>query len=94
MNDENKKEQNENLERMDYPPSEDIYNQQERISTDSEEAPDYLHDAPEEMQNNLDVPGSELDNEQQKIGSEDEENNYWSLGGNNHADLETPEDIN
>jgi len=28
----------------------------------------------------LDVPGSELDDEQEKIGSEDEENNYYSLG--------------
>ncbi len=29
----------------------------------------------------LDVPGSELDDEQEDIGSEDEENNYYSLGG-------------
>jgi hypothetical protein len=28
----------------------------------------------------LDVPGSELDNQQESIGSEDEENNYYSLG--------------
>ena len=36
----------------------------------------------------LDVPGSELDNQQENIGSEDEENNYYSLGGDNHNDLE------
>jgi hypothetical protein len=36
----------------------------------------------------LDVPGSELDNQQENIGSEDEENNYYSLGGDNHIDLE------
>lgn len=36
----------------------------------------------------LDVPGSELDNEQENIGSEDEENNYYSIGGDNHIDLE------
>jgi hypothetical protein len=36
----------------------------------------------------LDIPGSELDDEQEKIGSEDEENNYYSLGGDNHNDLE------
>ncbi len=36
----------------------------------------------------LDVPGSELDDAQEKIGSEDEENNYYSLGGDNHTDLE------
>ena len=36
----------------------------------------------------LDVPGSELDDEQEDIGSEDEENNYYSLGGDDHNDLE------
>jgi len=36
----------------------------------------------------LDVPGSELDDQQESIGSEDEENNYYSLGGDNHDDLD------
>jgi len=36
----------------------------------------------------LDVPGSELDDAQEKIGSEDEENNYYSLGGDDHEDLD------
>jgi hypothetical protein len=36
----------------------------------------------------LDVPGSELDDEQERVGSEDEENDYYSLGGDNHEDLE------
>ena len=36
----------------------------------------------------LDVPGSELDDEQESVGGEDEENNYYSLGGDNHDDLE------
>jgi hypothetical protein len=36
----------------------------------------------------LDVPGSELDDQMEKIGSEDEENNYYSLGGDNHNDLD------
>ncbi|MFA5973383.1 MAG: hypothetical protein WC780_13620 [Lentimicrobiaceae bacterium] len=36
----------------------------------------------------LDVPGSELDDEMEKIGSEDEENNYYSLGGDDHNDLD------
>jgi hypothetical protein len=34
----------------------------------------------------LDVPGSELDDASEKIGEEDEENNYYSLGGDNHDD--------
>jgi hypothetical protein len=36
--------------------------------------------------NDLDVPGSELDDENEIIGSEDEENNYYSLGGDDHDD--------
>lgn len=32
----------------------------------------------------LDVPGAELDDKQERIGSEDEENNYYSLGGDKH----------
>lgn len=36
----------------------------------------------------LDIPGSELDDELELIGSEDEENNYYSLGGDDHNDLD------
>lgn len=36
----------------------------------------------------LDVPGSELDDQQESVGSEDEENNYYSIGGDNHNDLD------
>ena len=36
----------------------------------------------------LDVPGSELDDAQENVGSEDEENNYYSLGGDDHNDLD------
>jgi hypothetical protein len=36
----------------------------------------------------LDVPGSELDDEMENVGSEDEENNYYSIGGDDHEDLE------
>lgn len=39
----------------------------------------------------LDVPGSELDNSDENIGEEDEENNYYSLGGDDKENLE--EDI-
>lgn len=38
--------------------------------------------------NDLDVPGSELDDQQENIGSEDEENNYYSIGGDAHNDLD------
>ena len=36
----------------------------------------------------LDVPGSELDDKDEDIGNEDEENNYYSLGGDAHNNLE------
>jgi hypothetical protein len=37
-----------------------------------------------QSEKDLDIPGSELDDQQEDIGSEDEENNYYSLGGDNH----------
>jgi hypothetical protein len=36
----------------------------------------------------LDVPGSELDDPQENVGNEDEENNYYSLGGDGHTTLD------
>jgi hypothetical protein len=37
---------------------------------------------------NMDIPGSELDDDQEKIGNEDEENNFYSLGGDGHTSLD------
>ena len=36
----------------------------------------------------LDMPGTELDDANESIGEEDEENNYYSLGGDRHENLE------
>lgn len=36
----------------------------------------------------LDVPGSAADEAKENSGSEDEENNYYSLGGDDHNDLD------
>ena len=36
----------------------------------------------------IDVPGSELDDAREAIGAEDEENNNYSIGGDRHEDLE------
>ncbi len=84
-----------------YPPSEDIYNQaKEEQDIDPEDIT--KNKAPNEkagtrnekdfkddrVGDDLDIPGSELDDEQEKVGSEDEENNYYSLGGDDHNDLE------
>jgi len=40
----------------------------------------------------LDIPGSELDDDQEMIGSEDEENNFYSIGGDDHNDLDEDRD--
>jgi hypothetical protein len=84
-----------------YPPSEDIYrNYKEESEIDPENIS--LQKEPNEEEGNwneknfkqdktgddLDVPGSEMDDEQENNGSEDEENNYYSIGGDNHIDLE------
>lgn len=89
----NLKEQNQKLEQMNYNSSEDIYNQDDKLSLDIDGNVENPNVETDDMEMNLDVPGSELDNSEEKIGSEDEENNYWSLGGENHEDLEQSEDI-
>ena len=38
----------------------------------------------EDINTDLDIPGSELDDDNEAIGEEDEENNYYSLGGDRH----------
>jgi len=42
----------------------------------------------EDLNTDLDIPGSELDDANEEIGEEDEENNYYSLGGDQHENLE------
>jgi hypothetical protein len=46
----------------------------------------------DESGNDLDVPGAELDDEQEAIGSEDEENNYYSIGGDDYNYLDDDRD--
>lgn len=45
-----------------------------------------VHD---DMNTDLDIPGTELDDDNEVIGEEDEENNYYSLGGDRHDDQES-----
>lgn len=84
-----------------YPKSEDIYQQFKEMSDLNPEdlsknkTPNEAADSSNEKTfkdvksgKDLDVPGSELDDLQESIGSEDEENNYYSLGGDNHNNLE------
>lgn len=84
---------------VNYPPGEDIYAMGKETELDPEDTSklksadyggkfnekDFLQD---KSGSDLDIPGSDLDDEQENIGSEDEENNGYSLGGDNHNDLE------
>jgi hypothetical protein len=84
----------------DYPVSDDIYSKYQKEADINPEDPTKIKESTLNVKigslghngdltgDNLDVPGSELDDEQEYIGSEDEENNYYSLGGEEHADLE------
>ncbi|MFT6872702.1 MAG: hypothetical protein ACJAVN_001713 [Roseivirga sp.] len=84
-----------------YPSSEDIYTKGKKEMNLNPENPSKSKVANEDNNafnekefkddmsgDDLDVPGSELDDQQESVGSEDEENNYYSLGGDNHNDLE------
>jgi len=86
-----------------YPASEDIYNKfhkefdidpenlskkKEIIKIDKVEKPNEKGFKDDKSGTDLDIPGSELDDEQENIGSEDEENNSYSIGGDNHNNLE------
>lgn len=84
-----------------YASNEDIYNQfKEEQDIDPEnigqmkeanEMPEMMNEKSFEddlVGDDLDVPGSELDDEDEAIGHEDEENNYYSIGGDNHNSLE------
>ncbi|MEO7087519.1 MAG: hypothetical protein ABIZ51_01855 [Bacteroidia bacterium] len=85
----------------DYPAKDDIYNKDKEESALNPEDTSKVKSPNEKpgKQNekdfgdvvtgsDLDVPGSELDDAQENIGSEDEENNYYSLGGDNHNNLD------
>ena len=86
--DNNKKQQDENLRELKYPRDEDIFNQETRVPVDENGETRTEEFEEDDMEMGLDVPGSELDNDQEEVGSEDEENNYWSLGGDDHEDLD------
>ena len=82
-----------------YPPKDDIYLKSALIQdtdpadpsiqkitnqeTRSGEANE-LNDLGDLSGNDLDVPGSELDDADEITGNEDEENNLYSLGSDNH----------
>ncbi|MEO8254518.1 MAG: hypothetical protein ABI554_09050 [Flavobacterium sp.] len=99
---ESSKSQSDRLDKLNYPQSEDIFNKfTEEQDIDPEDVSKKKpvikprNDKWNEKSfgedvsgSDLDIPGSELDDATEKIGSEDEENNGYSIGGDNHNDLE------
>lgn len=86
-----------------YPSVDDIYNKGEKVSDINPddlskikplqyaESPGKLNekDFEEDMSgSDLDIPGTEINETDMMTGEEDEENDFYSLGGDNHTDLE------
>ncbi len=86
-----------------YPENEDIYNkslQQKNINPedilklkspnddDNNKFSNSRNSSKYKSGTDLDIPGTELDDVDEDIGSEDEENNYYSLGGDRHNELD------
>lgn len=84
-----------------YPASKDIYNNAQKeegidpndksklkTENEKENLPNEKRFKDDVSGSDLDVPGSELDDADELTGNEDEENNYYSIGGDNHENLE------
>ena len=78
-----------------YPAGEDIYKINKKTDVENSlknKNPDTGNNEKEFEEDmsgdDLDIPGAELDDEAEAIGSEDEENNYYSIGGDDHNDLD------
>ncbi|HXS55541.1 MAG TPA: hypothetical protein VN726_05420 [Hanamia sp.] len=73
-----------------YSANEDIYNREKKLPFNEEVIPEKgkEKDSTDSLNEQLDVPGAELDDADEFIGEEDEENNYYSLGGDDHNDLD------
>lgn len=70
-----------------YKKEDDIYNREKEEPLEDEDQPG-KKGADKSPGGDLDVPGAELDDANEAVGEEDEENNYYSLGGDDHDDLE------
>ncbi|MNF27747.1 hypothetical protein D3C84_84080 [compost metagenome] len=98
-----KKDKNKIPDSLLYPPSEDIYSQFKKESEIDPEDPSKKK-APVEINNirelnqkdfdedvsggDLDIPDFDLDDELDIAGNEDEENSHYSIGGDDHNNLD------
>ena len=74
-----------------YKKEDDIYSREKEEPLEDEDQPGKRKPGDSDKNHlgeDLDVPGAELDDADEAIGEEDEENNYYSLGGDSHDDLE------
>ena len=73
-----------------YKEEDDIYNKEkeESLEDDGQPAKRKSGNRDKYPGDDLDIPGAELDDADEVTGEEDEENNYYSLGGDDHDDLE------
>ncbi len=84
-----------------YPASEDIYSKAEKLDNINpddnstikelnEKDDEWNEKAPDEILtgDDLDIPDIELMEADEEIGEEDEENSYYSLGGDEHNNLD------
>jgi hypothetical protein len=83
-----------------YPEKDDIYANAEEVRLDTNPPAEKILNTPhakwnekdfkdEKTGDDLDVPGSEVEELGEEIpGKEDEENEYFSLGGDDHEDLD------
>lgn len=85
-----------------YPDNEDIYNnfqKDETVDTDGISRNELTENEKIGANNekefdedfsgdDLDIPGAELDDQQEETGSEDEENNHYSIGGDRHEGID------
>jgi hypothetical protein len=74
-----------------YASEEDIYSKDKKVLFNEDSSDANINNGETENAltgEDLDVPGAESDDANEAIGEEDEENNYYSLGGDDHDDLE------
>lgn len=98
-----KEDKNKLPDSLSYPPEEDIYRKFHKESEidpediSKKKAPVEINNGSELNQKefdedmsggDLDIPGSDLDDDFEDIGNEDEENNHYSIGGDNHSNLD------
>lgn len=76
-----------------YDEKEDIYKKEEEEPFEEDNPKVEKIKEKDKMEtDDLDIPGTELDDQDENTGEEDEENNYYSLGGDDNNKLDEDEE--